>query len=710
MITAAAYTMTWLDDDPYEDAIWAVLTGFVAEDALRILDAEPLFVRKELSNTWDGWLDWLEGGVSLGSDSDYKFIKKIGGVKRQLEVPKEIAAEFVEVLNQDDCDMITTSAHATEHFFKLGYPDTTSDGWITHNEKGDLYGIDTLGKVHHVNAKKPKIYYAPGNCLIGHIDGQSCLSLAWIHNGVNAFFGHMYNQDRPCYAWAIAEYFIALQGQYTFAEATYAHWLALRFSMDELLEAYPCCDWGSKGTILYGDPAWEARLKRTVMPAYSQDLDIEHLANDRIKITARITIHHKWSPWVVPGVRPVILLPFRIKEATIEKSDVDKVGVADNFILLDLGTPSIGGNSFPLGTKRSVVLYARELKVWPFLADTEVVKRVRERKLNNISRSIDILTDETVDPNDRIKKHATWDQLLRTSEIPAVSYEKETELLNKLIMGLDSDYPMIRYKAAQIIGYFHFRPSVSVPTLRRSLKDESIWKREKDQISVRSAAISSLGMFGKDANDTQQDIVQLLPNLSSNEKTVALRTLGKIGGGDDEVFELLREIATDPNFPTDPNTKGIQNKIRLAAIDGLGSFGTDDPRVRKILFSLIDDESESVRTTSIKILASAEQGDDEIIKALVNGLEDKSWRVRVLAIRGLTNFEAISEEIVGKIISATKDESWQVRYNAVRGLSTLKTASPNVEKALQEATRDSYPYVGELAKEALQKFGSKIQD
>ena len=42
MITAAAHTMTWLDDDPYEDAIWAVLTGFVAEDALRIINAEPL--------------------------------------------------------------------------------------------------------------------------------------------------------------------------------------------------------------------------------------------------------------------------------------------------------------------------------------------------------------------------------------------------------------------------------------------------------------------------------------------------------------------------------------------------------------------------------------------------------------------------------------------------------------------------------------------
>ena len=326
MICAAAYTMTWLDDDPYEDAIWAILTGFVAEDAIRIVNAEPLLVRKELSNSWDGWLDWFEGGVSLDSAGKYKFVKNTGGAKQQLEGPKERTPQFIEVLNQDDCDIITTSAHATEHVFYLGYPNIASDGSVTHNEKGDIYGIDTLGKVHSINVKKPKIYYAPGNCLIGHIDGQSCLSLAWIHNGVNAFFGHIYNQYRPCYAWAIAEYFMALQGRYTFAEATYADWLALRFSVNEQMEAYLCCDRGSKGTILYGDPAWEARVKHTTVPAYTQDLNIEHLYDGLIKMTVSVTVDSEWEVWVT-SVRPVILLPFRIKEARIETTDLDKVGV-----------------------------------------------------------------------------------------------------------------------------------------------------------------------------------------------------------------------------------------------------------------------------------------------------------------------------------------------------------------------------------------------
>ncbi|MFC1793592.1 ankyrin repeat domain-containing protein [Planctomycetota bacterium] len=454
MIEAAAYTMTWLDDDPYEDAVWAVLTGFVAEDALRIVNAEPLVVRKELSNVWDGWLDWLEEGVSLSSDSDYKFVKNIGGVKQQLEGPKERTPEFVEILNQDDCDIITTAAHASEHVFLLGYPNTASDGRITHNEEGDIYGIDTQGKIHDINMSKPKIYYSPGNCLIGHIDGPSCLSLAWMHNGANAFFGHIYVQERTCYTWAIAEYFMALQGQYTFAEATYAYWLALRFSVDELPEAYPCCDRDGKGTVLYGDPAWEARVKRTVMPAYSQDLDIEYLAHGRIKITAGITIHRKWEPWVVPGVRPVILLPFRIREATIEKSDVDKVGVADSFILLDLGTRSIGGNSFPVGTQRSVVLYARKLRVWPFLSDDEVATRVREKKLDNISRCIDFLTDETVDPNERIKKATMWAKNYYGHTPLDMADLLNNEVVSHLLVSRDADMSVlvaVRYRLMEEI-------------------------------------------------------------------------------------------------------------------------------------------------------------------------------------------------------------------------------------------------------------------
>jgi hypothetical protein len=405
MITAAAYTMTWLDDDPYEDAIWAVLTGFVPEDALRIVNAEPLFVRKTLGG---GWLDWFEEGVSVGGA-----IKNSDGVKQQLGVPKEKLPKFVEILNQDDCDIIMTGGgHGSQHAFYLGYPDTSTDGYITHNEKGDIYGVDTLGKVHPVNTKQLKIYYAPGNCFIGHIDKKSCYSLAWIHHGVNAFFGRLYAGYSRSNCYSITEYFMALQGRYTFAEATYASWLMSHFSEDKLLELYSRLDRVDKSNVLYGDPAWEARVKHTTEPAYTQDLNIEYLSDGLIEMTVSITVNQKWEPWGwgrwAPAVRPVILLPSRIQEAQVKHTDLDKMDVADNFIVLDLGTSSIGGADLPVGTKKSVVLHARIREVWPFLSDDEVVTRIREQKLDIVSRYYDYLTDETVDPNKRIEKAAKW--------------------------------------------------------------------------------------------------------------------------------------------------------------------------------------------------------------------------------------------------------------------------------------------------------------
>jgi cytohesin len=76
------------------------------------------------------------------------------------------------------------------------------------------------------------------------------------------------------------------------------------------------------------------------------------------------------------------------------------VGVADNFIVLDLDTPLIGGTGLPVGTKKSVVLYARKLEVWPFLSDNEVITRVRERKLDKVKallgRGIDINAKDTL--------------------------------------------------------------------------------------------------------------------------------------------------------------------------------------------------------------------------------------------------------------------------------------------------------------------------
>jgi len=72
--------------------------------------------------------------------------------------------------------------------------------------------------------------------------------------------------------------------------------------------------------------------------------------------------------------------------------------------------------------------------------------------------------------------------------------------------------------------------------------------------------------------------------------------------------------------------------------------------------------------------------------------------------------KVISEDIVNKYINAVKDESSQVRREAVRVLSSMKTVSSKIENSLQYAAKDNNPRVREKAKQALRKFGRKIQD
>ena len=53
-----------LDKDPYGDTIWAILTGYTAEDAMRIVKCRGLIVRRVLSGSAAGWLKYVEEGIA----------------------------------------------------------------------------------------------------------------------------------------------------------------------------------------------------------------------------------------------------------------------------------------------------------------------------------------------------------------------------------------------------------------------------------------------------------------------------------------------------------------------------------------------------------------------------------------------------------------------------------------------------------------------
>jgi zinc protease len=255
----------------------------------------------------------------------------------------------VKEANSNKVDLISTSGHATERDWNMGY--NYRSGKIVPAGKGKLAGVASDGKRHKIKTSNPKIYYSPGNCLIAHIPSNlmDCMCLSWIHNGCHHFFGHVEVQTRWCTAWGITDYFFALQDTYTFAQAVHVNRIGSRYLMENYKSGREKQYWNRclDITVLYGDPAWEAKMKRITEPVYEMKLDVADAKGGRRKITLTVKLNRKGKV----GRPPIALLPFSISDWKVEKSDAKETVVADNFIMLDMT-----GKEYQEGDKVSTLL------------------------------------------------------------------------------------------------------------------------------------------------------------------------------------------------------------------------------------------------------------------------------------------------------------------------------------------------------------------
>ena len=370
----AGTLMCSLDGDPYDDAVWAVLTGATPEDALRVVSAKPLVVRRGLSHVGAGWLEWLESGVSFSEvNKGQKWVKQPGKPPEETQGPDDTTEQFLEELNSGQVDMVSSSGHATEHDWQMGYsypsgrivtpsriarlPKAARDNYEKLLEAkaaaghiAKLFGVDRSNRVYPILTDNPKIYYSPGNCLIGRVDGQRCMVLGWIHHGAMQFFGHVGVQTSSCYAWGVAEYFLALGGRFSFAESVWLNRQALRWQLSQMSEEdrkwkYLCCrneTWFPIGprlvretTVLYGNPAWDARVKPVAEPLYDQQMHTRKLDDGRLELTFTVTMRRARVP-----SRPAAFFLEAADRSHVEvKEGPENLVVADNFALVPFWKP-----------------------------------------------------------------------------------------------------------------------------------------------------------------------------------------------------------------------------------------------------------------------------------------------------------------------------------------------------------------------------------
>jgi len=192
LVVNAAQLLRRIDDDSYGDALWGIITGYDAADALRL--ARTPKAREigriatsegtpEVLNDWDG------GFSSDEANKDNFWFKEGSAPVKWRSTGGNPARALAEAFNTSAVDYFLTSGHATQHDWQIVY--NRNEGSLRHDAEANLFFMNPLGEMYPVKSSSPKIYLPAGNCLIGDIDQRACMVTSWIHSGgVEQFCGY----------------------------------------------------------------------------------------------------------------------------------------------------------------------------------------------------------------------------------------------------------------------------------------------------------------------------------------------------------------------------------------------------------------------------------------------------------------------------------------------------------------------------------------
>jgi len=340
-----------LDDDPYTDLFWGILTGFDAENALRIAEhREPLIIKKSAAGTEIALSCCKEGLWYCELNQRHMVRKEAGEDARPERAPADTTAALVDTLNEYHADLFVTSGHATERDWQIGFRYINGQFVSRH---GALIGLDTQGKEFPVNAPNPKVYLAVGNCLMGHINGPDSMALAFLNSaGVHQMVGYTVLTWFGYGGWGCLDYFVEQPGRYTLTEAFFANHQALLHRLEtefpelarEELPPGQTAGYDPGGGLLhdrdvvafYGDPAWEARMAPGPL-AWEQSLTEEDGVYT-FTITPKLgekTFEPINTNGSQRGWRPIVhWLPQRVKDVQITGGEDLKPVITDNFVLV----------------------------------------------------------------------------------------------------------------------------------------------------------------------------------------------------------------------------------------------------------------------------------------------------------------------------------------------------------------------------------------
>ena len=302
-----------VDEDIYADYLWGIIIGVSAEDAMRLVDRsrEPFLIRTALNTTCemsDGKYFTRFAFMNDGSNGPGWWGEKNETTKetQHYQLNKwRILDKWVEKYKELDPDLLVTSSHATEHNLEMPF----SVGNLK-ADAGRLYA-DFMTREYLNGTSHPRVYFAAGNCLIGNVDNDpNSMAVGWL-SGMNAtaMVGYVVTTWYGRNGWGGLKYWAANAGRLTLAQAIYLNqqdmlhtefgWYPEMLTVDYPFSAgafaedsefkklfrqatgnLPTKD--QKGfvhdrdvVVLYGDPAWDVKLKNPAPLGYKVDFKMK---------------------------------------------------------------------------------------------------------------------------------------------------------------------------------------------------------------------------------------------------------------------------------------------------------------------------------------------------------------------------------------------------------------------------------------------------
>ena len=347
-----------LDEDPYTDTLWGILTGFDAANALSIAShTEPLMIEQVTSGTELAMDRVTEGAWFSELEQNLMVVKARGEDARPSHADDDTTAAIAARLSDGATDLFVTSGHATERDWQIGFRFRNGS---FRSKGGELFGVDSAGEQFAIASQNPKVWMPIGNCLAGHIDGPDALALAFMNAaGVHQMIGYTVPTWFGYAGWGCLDYFVEQPGRYTLAEAFHANGHALIHELGKLES-----EGGSQASLrglqfdrdvvaFYGDPAWEARMAPGPLN-YAQALTSHQRADGRVEFTLKITPERGRDSFLPVntngsqrGGRPVVaFLPQRLLDLQLLEGESRQPVLTDRFVVIPNPGGSFDGKAF----------------------------------------------------------------------------------------------------------------------------------------------------------------------------------------------------------------------------------------------------------------------------------------------------------------------------------------------------------------------------